>query len=400
MAKNLAKICMLADSHALFDDRIYWKEAVSLKKAGYDVHVVLAAEKDESGITEEGIGYEAIRRDRYPGKPFLNYLAKRLPGGLYSKMFRKSAELKADVYHFQDLKVNRIGGKIQKLPHGPKLVYDVHEPYPENILDYWPEGGMRGLLKKFMASYVRWWERRAVSGYDLIITTEENLEQRFRSYFPGKQVEIIYNYTNLPKVAPEPGPVDKVYDAIYTGGVTEWRGAWQIVRAVEIARKEKPDLRVLFLGTWFPARLKEDMQSFISRHGLDESIDLKDAVPYNHVPEYYRQSRIGLGIFLPIRTHRIILQIKIFEYLNFGLPILGSNFGHIARIIGAYDCGVTVDPLDPGDIARKLIRLLTDEEAYREMRENSIRAAGEHFRWEQMEIKLRRIYSNLTGITE
>ena len=47
MTHNPKRICMLADSHGLYDDRIYWKEAVSLSRSGYEVHYVLAADMDE-----------------------------------------------------------------------------------------------------------------------------------------------------------------------------------------------------------------------------------------------------------------------------------------------------------------------------------------------------------------
>lgn len=34
-------ICFLADRHALYDDRIYWKMAVPLEKLGFKVHYLL-----------------------------------------------------------------------------------------------------------------------------------------------------------------------------------------------------------------------------------------------------------------------------------------------------------------------------------------------------------------------
>jgi glycosyltransferase involved in cell wall biosynthesis len=386
---------MLADSHGLYDDRIYWKEAVSLKNGGYEVHFVLAGESDEQGVTEEGIAYTVIQRDRFAGNRLLNYLAKRLPGGLYARMFREAAQLRTDVYHIHDLKVNRIGKKLKGLGHQPKLVYDVHEPYPENILDYWPDRGVKGMLKRPWAGRIRRWEKKTTAGYDLIITTEENMQERFKAYFPEKPVAIIYNYTDLPGQKPGKPDENKEYDAIYTGGITEFRGAWQILEAIRIAKHRKPRLKVLFLGSWFPPGLKERMQRFIRESGIGDQVVLKEAVPYREVSDHYRNSRVGLGIFLPIQTHRIILQIKIFEYMNFGLPILGSNFGHIARIIEEHRCGLTVDPLNPQEIADRLLELLSDNDAYEKMSRNGTEAASQHYQWERMEEKLAALYGEL-----
>lgn len=385
---------MIADSHGLYDDRIYWKQAVSLKGAGYDVHLILAGDSSEQGLTAEGIPYEIVRRDRIKNNSFINYLAKRLPGGLYVQLFRKAATLKADVYHIHDLKVNRIGKKLKKMTCGPKVIYDVHEPYPENILDYWKGKGVLSLFKKGWSCYMRRWERKAVANYDLIITTEENIQQRFQNYFPGKAVEVIYNYTDFPKVEPSRGMLEKEFDAIYTGGITKFRGAWEILEGVRLAKKDKADIKVLFLGSWFPPSLKKEMRAYINKHALDDNVELHDAVPYPEVDKYYRKSKIGLGIFLPIHTHRIILQIKLFEYMNFGLPILGSNFGHIDSIIQQHQCGIAVNPENPREIADGLIRLLTNETLFSTLSRNGVKASAQ-YRWEEMEIKLVNIYNSL-----
>ena len=391
---------MLADSHDLYDDRIYWKEAVTLAHAGYDVHFVLAGEEDDRGTTAEGIRFVRLQRDSLRAGTILNYVAKRTPGGLYDRMFRAAAGLRADVYHIHDLRVNRLGKRLRRLPHHPRIIYDVHEPYPENIRDYWPAGGLKGILRRPVATLTRRWERRAAADYDLIITTEENMRDRFRDYFPDKPVEIIYNYTDLPAAGESGSKTEKEYDAIYTGGITVHRGAMKILEALPAVRKQKSDLRVLFLGTWFPHGLKEEMAAFIRREGLSAHVILKDAVPYPEVTGYYRKSRVGLGIFLPIRTHRIILQIKIFEYMNFGLPILGSNFGHIARIIEGHNCGLTVDPERPEAIADGLLKLLSGEEPYASMGAHGSAAAREHFRWERMAARLLELYDELTTTTK
>lgn len=394
MQKTLSKICILADTHGLYDDRIYWKEAISLKNAGYEVVYILAGEKDESGKTDEGIYYRKIKRDLYPGNRFLNYFAKRFfKKGLYKQMFKIAAQEKASVYHYHDLRINQIAAGLKKLPFHPRVIYDVHEPYPENILDYFSGGFFSGLFNKIYAFYIRNWELRTAAVSDLIVTTEENMQRRFKNYFPDKAVEIIYNYTNL-SIKNTPASV-KNYDAIYTGGITARRGALKILEAVKLAKDKMPKIKVLFLGSWFPQNLKTEMLDFIDKNGLNKNVDLIDSVPYAEIEKYYRQSKIGLGIFLPIPTHRIILQIKIFEYLNFGLPIVGSYFGHIHTIIQKHNCGISVNPESPQEISDALLALLSDDNLYKKMSKNAKQAVVENYRWEKMETKLLDIYKEL-----
>lgn len=395
MQNKIQRICMLADSHGLYDDRIYWKEAVSLKHAGYEVHFVLAAELDEEGITAEGIHYIKIRRNNYLKNRYLNYLLKSvLPGGLYSRLLEKAAAVKADAYHIHDLKVNRIGKKLKQLPWKPKVIYDVHEPYPENIVDYHTTSGILTVLKKWYSDYIRSWENKCASRYDFVITTEENMQARFAKVLPEDKVQIIYNYTNLPADLNQVNEKEKIWDAIYTGGITRLRGAMKILEATRLVAEKKPDFKVLFLGTYFPAELKSEMQEFVSLNHLENNVELLDNVPYNDVAGYYTKSKIGLGIFLPIATHRIILQIKIFEYFNFGLPIVGSNFGHISRYIEQSNAGITVNPVSETEIAHALLRLLNNNDLYNELSVNA-RKASEKYKWPAMEEKLTGIYWRL-----
>lgn len=396
MEKTRPKICFLADTHGLFDDRIYWKEAVSLRNHGFEVYYVLASELDEKGITTEGINYIRVKRKKYLSNRYLNFFLKKIiPGGLYANIYKQAASTGADVYHIHDLKINKIGKRLKKLKYKPKIIYDVHEPNPENIIDYHKTRGIFTVLKKIYAAYIKNWEMNKARIYDQIITTEENLYGRFKQHLPGQKVDIIYNYTDLQKSRKVLEYADKEFDAIYTGGITKLRGAFKILEAIKIACRTKPDIKVLFIGSYFPPELQQEMSEFLRQHQMEENVFLLESVPYTEITEFYNKSRIGLGIFLPIPTHRIILQIKIFEYMNFGLPIIGSNFGHIDQYINKDQVGISVDPENPQEISDALIYLLSHPEEYERFSKNGMEAIDRKYNWQFMEKRLIKIYEDL-----
>ncbi len=43
----MSSVCMISSLHGPYDDRIYWKEALSLKKRGYDVFHVTTGENEQ-----------------------------------------------------------------------------------------------------------------------------------------------------------------------------------------------------------------------------------------------------------------------------------------------------------------------------------------------------------------
>ena len=130
------KICFLADRHSLYDDRIYWKEGLSLLRNGYEVHFLLLADEIESGVTKEGIYYQKLKRKAFHKNRLINFIFRKLSrGNIYNELFEKAARLKADAYHIQDLRVNSIGPKLKKLTHQPKIVYelsDLNNHHPAN----------------------------------------------------------------------------------------------------------------------------------------------------------------------------------------------------------------------------------------------------------------------------
>ena len=114
---------MLSSNHSLFDDRIYWKEALSLKQAGYDVCHIGVGKEEQSMISNEGIRLIQLSRDS--GENFF----RTLLGGrsIYYKLLEAARLEKADIYTFHDWQINLVGKKLKQLPHSPVVIYDVLE---------------------------------------------------------------------------------------------------------------------------------------------------------------------------------------------------------------------------------------------------------------------------------
>ncbi len=387
------RVCFLADKHGLYDDRIYWKMALSLLNRGYEIYYLFIGEKEERGTTKEGVHYIGLKVKRYSNNRYLNYLVKYSRSKTnYDRLFEKAKELHADVYHFHDLNINKIGNKLKQLEQRPVVIYDARDPFAQNIRDYiGSESSLRPLVHLF-ANYTDRWEKKCSKRYDFVICNEENLQAEFTKVLPPDRVGVIYNYTKLHNHRKE---VEKIYDLIYCGGITKFRGAFKIIEAVRLLKETMPEIKMIFLGNFFTKGFKDKMKERIASHKLEENIILKDSVPYTEVADYYNRSKIGLGIFLPIKTHEIILQIKIFEYMAMGLPIVGSNFGHINNYIKKDEVGLVVDATNPNEIAAAAQRILKDEQLYNRFRENGIRNVVEKYHWEIMEQKLFKIYDEL-----
>lgn len=377
------KICFLADRHSLYDDRIYWKMAVPLKESGHEVHYLLIGNETKAGMTSEGIAYQMFTLKTFSKNRYLNFLLKRLnPDNNYKKLLQAASELEADIYHFHDLWINRIGKRLKNLAQAPVVFYDAREPYAEDYTSYirsWPGFGF---LIRLFAYAVDRWEKNKAKHYDLVIANEETVRDHFARKIGRERTAVLYNYSNL---YPDDQPVsfeDRKYDLIYCGGISELRGAYMILKALKKARIKKEDIQLAFLGNYYPPGLKQEMRAYLEKNDLTQNVHLLDAVPYRQVADYYEQSRIGLALLQPVKTFEVSLPIKLFEYMMFGLPVIGSDFGHIKKYVRQDRCGVLVAPDDTDQIARAMTDLLSSRKLYDQYSENGRKAAKSKYRWE------------------
>ena len=231
--------------------------------------------------------------------------------------------------------------------------------------------------------------------YDFIIPTEENVYNKFKKYIKKDNVDIIYNYSDL-NSKNENTPLNKrEYDVIYCGSIRKFRGVLQIIETARIARIKSRNLKFLILGPVWDKGLRNKIYSLIHKYGLSSKVILKDMVPYDQVSTFYNKSKIGLAVFLDSPVSQIILPIKTFEYMAFGLPVVCSNFGHLLKYTTDNDTGIPVNPENPEEIYNAIVKILDDKSIYEKYRNNSLKAAKEKYSWDLMDKKLIKIYSRI-----
>lgn len=393
----MKKVCFLADRHGLYDDRTYWKQALSLKNNGYEVHYIVIGDEEEQGITPEGIFFRLISRKRYFKNKYINWVIKKiLPLTTeYDLAFSCCREIEADVYQIEDLRVNRIVHKLKKLPHKPKLIYDAREPHDNNLKDIdFANARVPFFLINFYARHIQNWEYKKARLYDYIFTVDDGLFERFQAQTPGVPRKVIYNFSNLADKR-ENLPVKKrQYDAAYVGGISYQRGGLVMLKAARIIADKRPDFKLLLLG-WVSEDFNKEMNDFIATAGLSDNVILLDPVPYRDIADFYNQVKIGLNPLLDVKAHRDIIQIKLFEYMNFGIPVIASRFGYMQKYVEENKAGLTAAAGNERELADAIIRLLTDEALYEKCSRNGIKAVDERYNWDIMKNKFLAVYSEL-----
>ena len=84
-----------------------------------------------------------------------------------------------------------------------------------------------------------------------------------------------------------------------------------------------------------------------------------------------------------------------FEYMATGLPVIVSNFPLWKEIVEDNKCGITVNPLDPQEIARAVEYLCSNPELMEKMGRNGRKTVMGKYNWGNESKILLSVYSSL-----
>ena len=379
--------------HQPLDDRIYWKELVTLQQAGYDTVHLCISDKDVDYITDEGIRVIEIKRKRIVQHLWLNRLLQIAlkNKGILKTLLQKAAAISAHIYHYHDLQINAIAKELKQLPQRPKLIYDVHEVYWQIVKEQRREGTVSALKAGIISTFYKKWEIKKSAYCDYIIATDEYTLHYFQEALPHIPKAIVYNYSYyLPDEIP--ASINQQYDFIYTGLLSKSRGILDALSALSLLIKEQPQVQLLLIGPYEHPDFKNEVETTIDQLQLRGNICVHEPVPFQQIGSFYQKAKIGLGLFHSTPKYTTFIPIKLFEYMAFGLPVVFCNHGPSAQIIKQTNCGILVEPNNASAIYEAMKQLLNDKELYEVYSNNAQKAISQTYSWNSEKEKLLAIY--------
>ncbi|MCR4420959.1 MAG: glycosyltransferase family 4 protein [Exilispira sp.] len=364
------KLCHLTSVHLRNDTRIFLKECRTLSNNGFDVSLIVSDGKLDE-ILEQIKIFDI-------GKP-KNRIERILK--TTKKIYKKALEIDADIYHFHDPELIPIGLKLKKL--GKKVIYDVHEDLPRQLIN---KSYLNKFILKLLAFLIEKYENYSSKRFDYIITATPYIRDRFVQI--NKNTIDINNYPILNEFYNIELKKEKDNNICYVGGITRIRGIIELIKAIE-------NLDVTF-------HLAGDFENEEFKKGVLSLKGWKKVKYYGFtnrekVKEIFSISKIGVVTLFPTKNYLVALPIKLFEYMSASLPVIASNFPLWKEIVEGNNCGICVDPTNINEIAKAIEYLITNPEEAKKMGENGRKAVLEKYNWEKEEEKLINVYKTLMG---
>ncbi len=370
------KITHLTSVHPRYDIRIFIKVCSSLaKNTCYSVSLIVA----------DGQGNETKNHIHIIDVGKLSGRISRLLRTT-KKVYQKALELDSEIYHLHDPELIPIGLKLKK--RGKKVIFDAHEDLPKQILG---KPYLRPWQAKALAFILEKYERYALQKFSGIIAATPFIRDKFLSIH-NNSVDV-NNFPLLEEFFETKDSFEihkKADNVCYVGGLSKIRGVKEIISAME---KVQQPVRLLLAGNFDDQVFKQEVRKMAGWPLIEEL----GYINREGVRDVLKNSIAGLVTLHPVINYRDSLPIKMFEYMSAGIPVIASNFTLWKRLIEGNNCGICVDPLDPGAIAEAIDYLILNPGVAIEMGRNGRQAVEDLYNWGLEEKKLFEFYENINS---
>ncbi len=375
----MKSICILSSVHIALDNRIFYREARSLSRAGYNVTLIAAHDRDE---VIDGVQILALPRVPRWKRPFL-----------WFKLLQMARRTQADAYHFHDPELLLVT-PILRLLSGKPTVYDIHEVYADFIQ-----------VKEYMPTWVR-------NPIAWIFSWLEPLLTRLQSglIFADDQIAASFANINLPKVTLFNFPAAELIEAgaamtvfnterepiiIYLGGLKRNRGTSLMMEAFETVLHHIPDARLHLVGPFIPPSLEQEVRQDATARHIAHAVIITGIVPFDTIGDYLKQAQVGWVPLHAIPKYEKNIPTKIFEYMAYAVPIVSSDLMPTRPFIKNELNGYRIPANKPDEHAQAILSLLRNPQKAQQMGKNGQKLVREQYNWKQMENRLLNFYETL-----
>lgn len=364
--------------HPRDDSRIRTKELASLARA-LDGQVAL--------YVQDGLGDEVDPEHGYPvvdtGPRIERGRTRAFVGGW--RMFRAVFKARPRIAHFHDPEL--LPWAVLLRFSGIKVVYDVHEDVPRQVLhNPWLSSLKRSLLPP-LVSLAEWLGSRVISG---IVAATPVIAGRF----PAGKTVLVRNFPMLAELA-APASVrmhDRPREFTYVGFISEVRNIYAMIRAVTLV---EPPAQLRLAGSFAAKEMEQRARAMPEW----SSVRFEGWTSREGVAKILGDSRAGLVILKPVENEMVSLPIKLFEYMAAGIPVIASDFPLWREIVESADCGLLVDPLDLDAIAAAMQWVIDHPAEAEAMGARGRKAVQDIYNWDQEAAALVAFYRDRLGMT-
>lgn len=360
--------------HPWWDNRVSNKMVNGLAEAGYEVYFIVNTYPKEKWPAIDNLTIKTLERK--------SGIKERMIKSLLA--YKKSTSVPhSGIFHFHDPEMIFVGALMRL--KGWQVIYDVHEDY---YLDIAQKPYLGKITQRVLPSVFRLIEQSFIKlfGFHLI-----NAEKAYKLRYP-KGVEILNYPKYTGKITYNQRNNYQKINLIYTGVMMINRGA---LKFKEILQTD-PDIHITFVGKCadpLKQQILDDCSPYSERLKINAT---PEGVAFDQILSAYKQENwaAGLAVFPDTEFLRDKELTKFFEYIQYSIPILASDFPTWSSLIEGNRIGLCIDSDDIAGTLPKALKILRDNTKWEKIRRNCQQAC-QHYTWQSQQENLIQFYKKI-----
>lgn len=384
---KLLKICC---SKWVNESRDY-RELSVYQEEGAEIAVLAKGDVGDKPAKDTVEGFQVFR---YTTKP----LGEKMPGPInkvislvqWASFARKQHP---DIISGHDLLALTIGWLSTFFTKKkPKLIYDSHEF----------EIGRNADRSGFLKWLILHWEHFMIKRSALTVVVNDSIADEIAKLYKLKERPAVVR--NIPmgfdinkkecervreRLLEKLG-VEKLL--IYHGLVCKGRG----VEATIGAMPKLENVGLLVVGNPDSSEYLDELHKMSRELNVDARVEFHEAVPHEDLWKFVGAADVGVVMISPVsKSYYYALPNKLFECIQSGIPVVGSDLPEIKRIVNGYKVGTIAKPDDSDSIASAVKELVINKSLYDEVKSN-VEKSKEILCWESEKKALSKAFNEIS----
>ncbi len=177
---------------------------------------------------------------------------------------------------------------------------------------------------------------------------------------------------------------------LWGGGIWDWFDPITLIEAVDRAKEQVPNLRLVFMGMKSPnpkvpiMKMAKDAVEMAQRLGLTgKHVFFKEGwIPYEERVNYLLDADVAVSLHFDLPETRYSFRTRILDYLWTGLPVISTGGDPLSQMIEKAGAGLALPFQDIEAWRAAIVRFALDKDFRAQCGRNSLQLSDE-FTWDK-----------------
>ena len=188
------------------------------------------------------------------------------------------------------------------------------------------------------------------------------------------------------------GKFKDYFTLVYVGGFVSNRGLEHVIEGIAGLKEDIPNLRLVLVGD---GDYKGILEQKVEECGVKEMVYFEGWMDQEKIKSYLIGCDIGLVPFKRTLQTDNSSSNKLFQYMYFELPILGTNCTSVKKLVENENCGLIYESENVEEFMKSTLKLFRDKDLIEELGKNGKKSVLSKFSWDVTTKDMIEMYSKL-----